>query len=124
MNGCAWRVCCHFAKGGNFYEQNNCVSSILTLSLPNFRRHLSFDFVQNKLSNGKKFIREVEKMNVKQRRPDETAHYEPSHLDLCCLQKPIIIACGSERVKPLKYRAAHEENSKFHSTLPYDTMYV
>ena len=24
---------------------------------------------------------------------------EPSHLDLCCLQKPIIIACGSESVK-------------------------
>ena len=24
---------------------------------------------------------------------------EPSHLDLCCLQKPIIIDCGSERVK-------------------------
>ena len=23
---------------------------------------------------------------------------EPSHLDLCCLQKPIIIACASERV--------------------------
>ena len=22
--------------------------------------------------------------------PDETAHYEPSHLDLCCLQKPIV----------------------------------
>ena len=31
--------------------------------------------------------------------PDETAHYEPSHLDLRCLQKPIIIACGNERVK-------------------------
>ena len=30
--------------------------------------------------------------------PDETAHYEPSHLDLRCLQKPIITACGSERV--------------------------
>ena len=29
--------------------------------------------------------------------PDETAH-EPSHLDLCCLQKPFIIASGSERV--------------------------
>ena len=28
---------------------------------------------------------------------DETAH-ELSHLDLCCLQKPIIVACGSERV--------------------------
>ena len=24
---------------------------------------------------------------------------EPSHLDLCCLQKSVIIACGSERVK-------------------------
>ena len=24
---------------------------------------------------------------------------EPSHLALCCLQKSIIIACGSERVK-------------------------
>ena len=31
--------------------------------------------------------------------PDETDH-EPSHLDLRCLQKPIIIACGSERVNP------------------------
>ena len=31
--------------------------------------------------------------------PDEMAHYEPSHLDLCCLQKLIIITCGSERVK-------------------------
>ena len=33
--------------------------------------------------------------------PDETAHIEPSHLDLRCLQKPVIIACGSERVKRL-----------------------
>ena len=32
--------------------------------------------------------------------PDETAHYEPSHQDLLCLQKPInIIACASEIVK-------------------------
>ena len=23
--------------------------------------------------------------------PDETAHYEPSHLDLCCLQKPMAV---------------------------------
>ena len=34
--------------------------------------------------------------------PDDTAHYELSHLDLYCLQKPISIACGSERVKTLK----------------------
>ena len=32
---------------------------------------------------------------------DETAHYEPSHWDLRCLQKPIIIACGNERVNVL-----------------------
>ena len=39
--------------------------------------------------------------------PDETAHYEPSHLDRYCLQKPIIIACGSERVNTLyKYDIA------------------
>ena len=30
--------------------------------------------------------------------PDETAHNEPSDLDLRGLQKPIIIACGSEKV--------------------------
>ena len=31
--------------------------------------------------------------------PDETAHHhEPSHLDLCSLQKPTDIAYGSERV--------------------------
>ena len=28
---------------------------------------------------------------------------EPSHLDLCCLQKPIIIAYGSERVNRIEY---------------------
>ena len=32
---------------------------------------------------------------------DNTVHYEPSHLDLRCLQKPIIIAYGSERINPL-----------------------
>ena len=31
--------------------------------------------------------------------PLETAFYEPFHLDLRCLRKPIIIDCGSERVK-------------------------
>ena len=31
--------------------------------------------------------------------PDETAHYESSHLELRCLQKSIIIARGSESFK-------------------------
>ena len=50
--------------------------------------------------------------------PDETAHYEPSHLDLCCLHKPIIIACGSERVKGDGYtfRAATLINCFHHSS--------
>ena len=33
--------------------------------------------------------------------PDKTAHYEPSHLDLCCLHKPIIIAMKAVVVKEL-----------------------
>ena len=31
--------------------------------------------------------------------PDETSHYETFHLDLRCLQKTIVIACGSESVE-------------------------
>ena len=42
---------------------------------------------------------------------DEMAH-EPSHLNLCCLQKPIIIDCGSERVK-----ATNKMCSPWHSIL-------
>ena len=36
--------------------------------------------------------------------PDDTAHHEPSHLDLRCLHKNVIIACGSERVKEIKIK--------------------
>ena len=32
---------------------------------------------------------------------NDTANYEPSHLDLRCLQKPIVIAWGSERVNAI-----------------------
>ena len=35
--------------------------------------------------------------------PDEMAHFEPSYLDLRCLQKPITItAYGSERVNDIE----------------------
>ena len=37
---------------------------------------------------------------------DETAHYEPSHLELCCLYKSLF-ASGSERIKPEKVYALH-----------------
>ena len=45
--------------------------------------------------------------------PDETAHYEPFHLDLRCLQKPIIIAYGSERVKGNGYTFRETTLSQF-----------
>ena len=47
----------------------------------------------------------VERLNVKQ-------PIEPSHLDLCCLQKPIIITCGSERVKPKNWLSSKVKTTK------------
>ena len=62
-----------------------CLSQFLTLSVPNFRLHLSSALFFS-YSTGKKLICKVERLNVKL-------------LDLRCLQKPIIITSGSERVK-------------------------
>ena len=42
---------------------------------------------------------------------------EPSHLDLCCLQKPNKIACGSERVKNSQHCLAYSENTSQNSKL-------
>ena len=42
--------------------------------------------------------------------PDETAHYEPSHLDLRCLQKPIVIAFDSLRVKSKSINTCRNKN--------------
>ena len=33
---------------------------------------------------------------------DKTAHCKPCHLDIDHLQKPLLIACGTERVKGSK----------------------
>ena len=57
--------------------------------MPNFRRHLSSAFF---LTNCclERISNSVD--------PDEM-----SHLDVCYLQKPIIVACGSERVKSSPY---------------------
>ena len=49
--------------------------------------------------------------------PYETAHYEPSHLDLCCLLKPSIIACGSERVKQNSSQALNRIKLQAHIEL-------
>ena len=51
-----------------------------------------FFFFSKKLSLGKKFIRKVERLNVKQ-------HRSRSHLDLCCLLKPIIMPVAVKELK-------------------------
>ena len=42
---------------------------------------------------------------------------EPPHLDLCCLQKPIIIACDSERVKDATFHHGAYHSCPFESVL-------
>ena len=87
----------------------------LTLSVPNFRRHLSlfvvcFFVLTNYSLERRLYVKLIDWMSNSVD-PDETAQwavssgsmlFEPSHLDLCCLKKPIIITCCSERVKVWK----------------------
>ena len=44
--------------------------------------------------------------------PDEAAHYEPSHLDLCCLQKPILSPMAVKKLKPLTESIVLELSSR------------
>ena len=73
--------------------------SSLTLSVPSafFLSFFFFLFLINYRLERSLYVKLKDRMSnsIDQ---DETAHYEPSHLDLYCLQKPIIISCGSERV--------------------------
>ena len=69
-------------------------------------------FYINKLSLGKKFIRKFERLNVKQRRSRLDSSLRAVSSALSCLQKPIIIACGSERQSiyawfPIKWALAN-----------------
>ena len=91
----------------------------LTLSVPNYRQHLSSAFffiltnypLERPLYVKLKDWAQLFKANdvsdsLKFTLSDTqickyTEIFEPSHLDLCCLQKPVIIACGRERVKGL-----------------------
>ena len=86
--------------------------------LPNFRQHCLLPLKQNKTKKKKKKKKKEKNYHLERSLyvklrdrmsngvdPDETAHYEPSHLDLCCLQKPSIIACDSERVNLYTYYA-------------------
>ena len=53
--------------------------------------------------------------------PDETAHYEPSHLDRCCLQKPILSPIAvkeltqSDRLKEKFYVSKYPEQESIGS---------
>ena len=77
----------HSVVPGYFPYKTTAILSTLYSFGANARRHLSF-------------ICKVDRLDVKQRRSIQTRRVieliKPSHLDLCCLHKPIIIACGSE----------------------------
>ena len=47
---------------------------------------------------------------------NDTANYEPSHLDLRCLQKPIVIAWGSERVNAINETSLKTKQKKKQNT--------
>ena len=74
--------------------------NVLTLSVPNFRRHLSsaFFFLTNYRLERSLYAKLKYRMSNSVD-PDEMAHYEPSHLDLCCLQKPILSPMAVKELK-------------------------
>ena len=84
-------------KGAMIQSEDRLNVVQLTLSVENFRRHLSSACLYYHLERSL-YVKLKDWMSNRVD-PDETAHNEPSHLDLCCLQKPIIIACGSGRGK-------------------------
>ena len=90
-SGVWWIIMVYFHLMVIFPFQNSSGHSsaelvYVTLSAPNFKRHLRSAFLFQQISLEKKFIRKVERLNIKQRRYRWDGSYEPSHLDLCCLQ--------------------------------------
>ena len=67
----------------------------------NFRRHLSSAFLFLRNCRLKRSLY----AKLKDWMSNSVDPDEPAHLDLCCLQKPIMFACGSERVKTSFSRA-------------------
>ena len=46
--------------------------------------------------------------------PDETAHYELSHLDLCCLQKPILSPMAAKELATILMMALNVIQTLIH----------
>ena len=80
---------------------------VLTLSLAIFIFILFF-FLTNYRLERSLYVKSKDRL-LNSVGPDETAHYEPSHLDLRCLQKPIIIACGSKKLMRHWYPSLQRE---------------
>ena len=84
--------------------KTHLIFMILILSVPNFRRHLSSAFLKKKQKNygleRSLYVKLKDRMSHSVD-PDETAHYEPSHLDLCCLQKLILLPMAVKELKSL-----------------------
>ena len=81
--------------------------------MPNFRRH----FIANYRLERSLYVK-LKDWISNSKDPGETAHDEPSHLDLCSLEKPIIIACGSEIVKFFMSRQPKSGNEIFYAMKP------
>ena len=87
----SWREMCQ--TNSRMDEQPNInmsfqVEGIITFNSFGAKCHLPLFF--NKLLLEKKFIRKIERLNVKQRRFRWDGSYEPSHLDLRCLQNLLL----------------------------------
>ena len=60
--------------------------------MPNFRLHLSFFFFFFFFDKLRSLYVKLNDRMSNSVDPDETAHYEPSHLDLRCLQKSLVLS--------------------------------
>ena len=78
------------------YRTERCLT-LLAPKISNYICRLPFFFLTNCRLERSLFVKLKDWMSNSVD-PDETAHYELSHLDLRCLQRPIFIAYGSERV--------------------------
>ena len=55
--------------------------------------------------------------------PDETAHYNLSHLDLCCLQKPILSPMAVKELRRIKTDKTESHKCDLNSHAAFTYMY-
>ena len=99
-----------FQVRSHFYHYSQS-EDWFTLSVPNFRLHLSFAsvfffFFSNYKLKRSLYVKLKDWMS-NSIDPDETAHNEPSHLDLCCLQKKNWMSNSIDPDETAHYEPSH-----------------